>query len=202
MAVWAYNAGGDFDIAFSEWDGTEWTATDFLTASTDDERDPRLFVEPDGTVHVVWWAPGPSERVCLATRETGSSTWGLPVEVTSGTENGRRPSVTVFNGELSVAYERGSATPGMVQDVVIATRQPGRGFVFETIGATARTEALDVVLHAEQGTCGPTGSTKSASSAAPNTRRGPAGPGTRPSRGPTRPGSESKRRGRRSGARS
>ncbi len=58
VGVWAYNAGVDHDIAFSEWNGTSWTPTTFLTSSTDDELDPRLAVEGDGTVHVVWWTAG------------------------------------------------------------------------------------------------------------------------------------------------
>jgi hypothetical protein len=34
---------------------------------------------------------------------------------------------------------------------VVATRQSGGGFVSVAIGATARADALDVMLHAEQG---------------------------------------------------
>jgi hypothetical protein len=149
--TWNYNAGSDFDIAFSEWDGTQWTATAFLTASTGDERDPRLFVEPDGTTRVVWWTAGASEEVYLSTRQAGSSTWDLPVVVTTGGENGRRPAVSVFEGMVFVAYERDSISPGMAQDIVVAALQAGGGFVFEVIGATARTERFDVMLHAEQG---------------------------------------------------
>jgi len=151
VVTWAYNAGGDFDIAFSEWDGTQWTATAFLTASTDDERDPRLFVESDGTTHVVWWTAGTTERVHLSTRQAGSSTWGLPVLVTAGAETGRRPAVAVFDGKLSVGYERDAISPGMAQDIVVATLQAGGGFTLEIVGATGRPEALDVMLHAEQG---------------------------------------------------
>ncbi len=151
VVVWAYNAGGDFDVAFSEWDGAQWTATAFLTSGTDDERDPGLFVEPDGTTHVVWWTAGPSEEAWLATRQAGSPTWDPPVLVTAGPENGRRPSVTIFGGELVVAYERDSLSSGMAQDITVATPQPGGAFTFETIGATARTEPLDVRVHAESG---------------------------------------------------
>lgn len=150
VVTWAYNAGGDFDIAVSEWDGTQWTATTLLTSSTVDERDPRVFVEPDGTIHVLWWTAGASDEIYVATRQSGSSTWNQPVLVTTGTETGRRPTVAVFDGILLVAYERSSMSPGMAQDIVVATLQPGGGFTFEVIGATARTEALDVMLHAEQ----------------------------------------------------
>lgn len=151
VAVWAYNVGGDFDIAFSEWDGAQWTATAFLTSSTDDERDPRLFVEPDGTTHVVWWTAGSSDEVYLATRQAGEPNWDMPVLVTAGSESGRRPSVATFDGELVVVYERDSLSPEMAQDIVVATRQLGGAFAFATIGTTARTEPLDVLVHSEPG---------------------------------------------------
>jgi hypothetical protein len=148
-AVWAYNAGSDFDIAFAEWDGAAWTATEFLTTSTQDERNPRLFIESDGTMHVVWWTQG--EEVYLSTRGAGSSVWDGPVPVTTGGETGRRPAVAVSGGELFVAYECPSAAAGMLQDVRAAMRQPNGTFNFETVGSTLRTGPLDVVLHAEQG---------------------------------------------------
>ena len=151
LVVWAYNAGGDFDIAFSEWDGGQWTPIAFLTSGIEDERDPRLFVEADGTVQVVWWTSGESEEVYLTTREAGSSGWSAPVIVTAGTETGRRPSVAVLDGQLVVAYERDSAVPGMVRDVVAAARQAGGDFVHETVGSTVRPDPLDAVVHVESG---------------------------------------------------
>ena len=67
--TWAYWAGTDFDIAYSEWEGSAWTPVEFLTASTNDELDPRVFVESDGTVHVTWWTAGAIDQVFLATLE-------------------------------------------------------------------------------------------------------------------------------------
>jgi hypothetical protein len=151
LVAWAYDTGSHFDIAFAEWDGAQWTDTAFVTATPEDEGDPCLFVGIDGTVHVVWWTAGTSERVYLATREAGSSTWVQPVLVTAGSEPGRRPSVTVFSGEVYVAYERDWSSPGMAQDVLVATLQAGRGFVTKVIAETTRAAALDIVLHAEQG---------------------------------------------------
>ena len=147
VAVWAYNAGTDHDIAFSEWDGNVWAPTEFLTVGTDDELDPRVAVEDDGTVHVVWWTTGGTHKVYLATRPAGSAVWDAPVLVTGAGEEGRRPAVAVDAGGLRVAYERGSALPGMAQDIVVATRQPGGSFTFEVVGSTIRTDRLDVMIH-------------------------------------------------------
>ena len=44
--------------------------------------------------------------------------------MTAGSETGRRPSVTIFDGKLSVDYEWDSTSPGMAQDIVVATLQP------------------------------------------------------------------------------
>lgn len=149
IVTWSYNAGGDYDVVLSEWDGTKWEAPNFLTSSTNDELDPRVFFASDGTVHVVWWTLEPSEEIYISTRQPGSSTWEPPALVTAGAETRRRPSVAVFDGTLAVAFERDSTTPGIAQDIVVATRQPGGEFVIEVIGGTVRTERLDVMLHAE-----------------------------------------------------
>lgn len=148
IAVWSYNAGGDHDIAISEWDGEEWGIVEFLTTGTDDDLEPRVFVEDDGTAHVVWWTDGAADRVFLATRHPASSLWELPVEVVTG---GRRPSVAVFDGVLRVAYERDSTVPGMAQDVIVVRHEPGDSFIEEFTASTNRGDRLDPVLHALQG---------------------------------------------------
>ncbi len=150
VGTWAYNAGTDHDIAFSEWDGTAWTAIEFLTSSTSDEVDPRVFVDIDGTVHVAWWVAG-TEKVYVATRPAGTTMWDPPVLVTGGSETGRRPSVSVFAGELKVTYERTSSVGGMAQDVVVATKQGNGSFVLELVGSTVRTDPLDIMAHVADG---------------------------------------------------
>lgn len=151
LVVWAYNTGTDHDVAFAEWDGSGWSVTEFLTNDTDDELDPKIYVEADGTAHVVWWAAGTSENVYLTTRAAGASTWNVPLLVTGGPEEGRRPAVAVFGGVLRIAYERDSGEPGMTQDVVVATQQPGGGFSLELVGSTTRAEGLDVMVHEKHG---------------------------------------------------
>ncbi len=151
IGVWAYNTGTDHDIAFSEWDGNAWTPTAFLTSGVEDELDPRLAIESDGTLHVVWWTAEVSPKIYLATRPAGSSTWDPAVLVTDIGEKGRRPSVAVEDSTLRVAYERDSSIGGMAQDVVVATRQPNGSFVTNIVASTTRTERLDPTIHADQG---------------------------------------------------
>ena len=150
VVVWAWNLGTDHDVALAEWDGDDWAAPAFLTSSTSDDLDPRVFLEPDGTVRVAWWTDGTPSAVFVMTRPAGGG-WSAPVQVAGPDESGRRPSVAFFDGALRVAYERASDVPGMAQEIVVATEQPGGTFSYEVVAATARADRLDAVLHAERG---------------------------------------------------
>lgn len=150
VVVWAYRAGTDFDVAYSEWDGTSWTEVDFLTSTTHDELDPRVSVEIDGTVHVVWWEPGPTDHVYLSTRSPGSTVWSAPVQVSSEETGGRRPSVVVVGGVLRVAYERECDEPEAAQEIAVARREAGGGFSIEVVAQTQRETRLDAILHLEE----------------------------------------------------
>lgn len=151
VVVWAYNAGTDHDIAFSQWNGSNWTPVEFLTSSTVDETDPRVFVDSGGSMWVTWWRAGAIDRVYVSTRAAGSSTWGPAAPVTAVDESGRRPSVAMWNGQLYVAYERASSTAGMAQEVVVAHPEQDAGMVTDVVGQTDRTAPLDAVLHVENG---------------------------------------------------
>lgn len=115
-----------------------------LDTDTADELDPRIFVEQDGTLHVVWWTDGTPSRVFLLTKPAATSTWSGPTEVVS---DARRPSVAVSEGLLCVSYERDSAVSGMAQDVVVARRESGGSFSTEFVESSTRTDRLDPVLH-------------------------------------------------------
>ncbi len=144
VALWAYNAGSDHDIALSEWTGTQWSPNEYLTMGPEDELDPRIFVEPDGTLHAVWWTEGSPGRVFLLTKPAATSLWEGPIEVVSGA---RRPSVAVLDGVLHVSYERDSTVPGMAQDVVVLRRDSAGGFSTEFVESSTRANRLDAVLH-------------------------------------------------------
>jgi len=144
VAVWAYNAGADHDIAFSEWNSGTWGPTEFLTADAGDDLDPRIFAAPDGTLHAVWWTDGAVDRVYWSTRPPGFA-WEAPVEVVS---SGRRPAVAAFAGTLHIAYERDSLAAGMAQDVVALRREAGGSFTEEFVASTTRVTPLDPVQHA------------------------------------------------------
>ena len=88
VAAWSWETGSDGDIAYAEWNGSAWSPTEFLTEGFEDELDPHVTLEPDGTVHVVWWVDGPTEEVWMRTRPAGGSVWNPPIHVTDGPETG------------------------------------------------------------------------------------------------------------------
>jgi hypothetical protein len=129
-------------------DGGAWSETHLLTAGAPDDVDPRIFSEPDNTLHVVWWTDGAVTRVLLATKPAASSVWDVPVEVASG---GRRPSVAISAGVLRVSYERDSSVPGLAQDVVVVRREAEGGFTEEFVASTDHADPLESVLHSTLG---------------------------------------------------
>ena len=149
VVVWAYNSGSDFDVAYSEWDGTDWTTIEFLTSAVENERDPSVFVETDGQVHVAWGTQ--SKKIYLVTRQAESPVWDAPILITTGSEAGWQPSVAFFDGNLFVAYASYSATAGMAQDIKVAIRQPAGGFTVDVVASTTLTNPPDVKLHVNQG---------------------------------------------------
>jgi hypothetical protein len=144
VMVWADDRGSDRDIAFNEWDGNNWLATPvYLTAGLGDELDPRIHVQANGTLHVVWWDS--TDRVYLATRPAGSAVWSVPTPIL---EPARRPSIAVGGGRMLVAYERDSAA-GAGQDVVVAMQRLDGAWRVDAVATTPHTSRLDVRLHSD-----------------------------------------------------
>ena len=152
FVVWAYDNGPDHDIAFSHWTDNGWSNVQFLTFDVQDELDPRLFIGPDGETYVVWWVDGPDPRVMLTSRTTNLAQWEIPVRVSPPGEIVSRPTVTVYQGVVWVAYERHAGTePTTSRELVIRRLDQDRGFVEEHVVSVQRADRLDPMLHAESG---------------------------------------------------
>ena len=149
VAVWAYQNGTEHDIALAEWSGSAWAPTFFLTTDAADDLDPAIVTEPNGTIHVVWWQPGASDRILLSTRQAGQTIWSQPTELPTGGRSARRPSAAFASGGLRIAYERACADITCAQEVVVAARDFEGNFTQEVIAQTSRTDRLDVQIHAE-----------------------------------------------------
>jgi len=146
--AWAYDAGGDHDIAFNTWNKNKWhRRIEFVTSSTVDEVDPRLYVNQYNDLYVTWWENDPGSRIMVAKR-TGNG-FDAPIHVGTG----RRPSVAVWDGELVFAYERDRAD-GAGQEVIFARTVMGTIGEFippVTVAASTRTERLDPIIHVRSG---------------------------------------------------
>jgi hypothetical protein len=152
FVTWAYNNGNDHDIAFSYWEGTRWSETEFLTSELTDDVDPRIFVSPQHAVSVVWAVEGPDPRVLLSSRRIGETAWKPAIRLTSPNEIVAHPSIVAMNGTTWVAYERwrnvdGDATPTVVTK---RARNDDTGLIARAF-PSQRSHELDPVLHVNAG---------------------------------------------------
>jgi hypothetical protein len=152
FVVWAYDNGPDHDIAFSQWTDSGWSTEQFLTFDAEDELDPRLFVGPDDEIHVVWWVDGPDPRVMWTSRATNLAAWEVPTRVSPSGETVRRPTVSVHQGVIRVAYERlPNVDPTGGRELVVRRLDADRGFIDEHVFSVPRADRLDAVLHVQSG---------------------------------------------------
>jgi hypothetical protein len=146
--TWAYDAGGDHDIAFNRWRKNDWRRKiDFVTSSTVDEVDPRLYVDDYNDVYLTWWEDDPGSRI-MAAKKYGSR-WSSPIHVGTG----RRPSVAIWDGGLVVTYERDNPN-GPGQQIVFSHYSMGTLGSFvppQIVALTQRTKRLDPILHVRAG---------------------------------------------------
>lgn len=148
VLTWAFDAGGDHDIAFNTWKNRRWQPRiEFITASTADEVDPRVYVDDHNNVYLTWWEDDPGSRVMAVKRDRNG--WGMPIHV----GNGRRPSVAVWDGSMVLAYERDRAD-GPGQEVVFAHHSLdtlGTYVPVQVVAITSRQQALDPIVHVRSG---------------------------------------------------
>lgn len=146
LVTWAYWAGADYDIAFSEWEGEDWTEIDFITSDIENQLDPRSHIDDAGRVRTVWWEPVQSGKLYLAVREPGEVLWGLPQLLP---HSGRRPSVVLDGDSVLVAFEEDG--PHATQRVSVLTLLGSGGNQDVTLATTDRVDPLDVMIHEAAG---------------------------------------------------
>jgi hypothetical protein len=142
--VWAYNNGTDFDIAHSYWNGSGWTAPEFLTADAENQLDPRIFID-ESAIYVTWWELG-TGSVWLITQPRGNA-WGLAEQVNG--QFGMRPSVVTWGGTVVVASESDDGQGG--HEIQLSTRGEQGMFNTQLVSVSSQDQALDVMLHTESG---------------------------------------------------
>lgn len=106
-ALWSHFNGRDYDLVWSRWLGTSWSAIESVEAVTsiDDAVDPALAFGVDGRPYAVWVSRGAgparvSMSIFLATR------WMLPFGVSEIGEDSADPEILVLpDGRLQVSYD-------------------------------------------------------------------------------------------------
>jgi hypothetical protein len=150
VVIWAYNNGSEHDVALAAWAASAWNELEYLTATPDDERDPRLFLGREGVLHATWWVRGGEPHVMLAARAAGDVVFGAAERVSPVGRAAARPTVAEYQGSLWLAHELEpldqAATTG---EIVVLRRAPGEAFVVDHVFSVPRAAELDPLLHVQ-----------------------------------------------------
>jgi hypothetical protein len=136
MVAWARNSAAGFDIVLSIFEGGTWSEPQVLAGSPEDELDPSLFLEPDGTVHLVYWVNGTMRRVMHRQAPADLSLWSQPEQVSQAGEQACRGAGVFFNGLLRVAYEVHNFGFGQTPRQIVLAHKEETGFVPDVMAMT------------------------------------------------------------------
>jgi hypothetical protein len=146
LVTWSSWSGTDYDVAVAEWEGEDWSETQFVVTNLENQLDPRSHIDYAGRVRTVWWEPVQVGKLYMAVREPGAASWGSPVSLSRA---GRRPSVTMDGADLLVGYEADG--PHGTQKVIMLTGYFDGSSKEETLCTTVRLDPLDVMVHEANG---------------------------------------------------
>jgi hypothetical protein len=105
LVAWARHVAQGYDVVMSVHTTAGWSSMQVIADSTEDEVDPALAVQPDGTVHVVYTVVGQESRVVHRQAPSDLSAWSAEGQVSLPGELARRPSAAWDGATLRVAYE-------------------------------------------------------------------------------------------------
>lgn len=108
--VWSKFDGIDYEIAYSYFEGLEWSEYEIITYNNINDFDPCIAFNNDGTVKVAWWSDEPIQQVYYKVRKNNGE-WSLTLRVSDFLETSRFPSITALNNLSYVGYES-LANPG------------------------------------------------------------------------------------------
>ncbi len=104
-AVWSFNDGTDFDIAFSLFNGQQWVIPRLLETGDNSfhDLDPVLAFTRDGTPMVTWWQAAQIPRVLLSVFRGGE--WSAPILVSDPRVDSRHPVLRVRGRNLTLHFK-------------------------------------------------------------------------------------------------
>ena len=150
LVAWARNSAQGYDVVASVHTTAGWSPVQVIADSTDDEVDPALAVEPNGTVHVVYTVLGQQaqeSRVVYRQAPPSLAAWSAEVPVSAPGELARRPSAAWDGQTLRVAYEIDTFGLGQTPRSVAAARLEAGAFEGEVVAVSSFVGDLAPRMH-------------------------------------------------------
>jgi hypothetical protein len=150
VVAWARNSTQGHDVVMSVHTTAGWSAVQVISDSLDDELDPSLAVEPNGTVHVVYTVlsqQGQESRVAHRQAPPNLAAWSAEVPVSAAGELARRPSAAWDGQTLRVAYEIDTFGLGQTPRSIAAARLDAGAFEGEIVAVSSFAGDLAPRIH-------------------------------------------------------
>jgi hypothetical protein len=152
LVAWARNSATGFDVVASVYASSAWSQPLVISAALEDELDPSVAVEPDGTVHLVYTVLGAESEIVHRTAPADLSSWSAETRVSLPGELARKPSAAWDGQQLRVAYEIADFGVGQTPRSIAVARQEGTSFLAEVVGVSYFEGELSPRVHQHAGT--------------------------------------------------
>ena len=150
-AAWALNTPAGYDVVVSRFVQGAWTAPQEVAGGIGDQLDPDLVIDPNGSVHLLYWTNSSPPQVFHTTAPNDMSAWSTPVLVSEVSEPSLRPSGAFWNGILRVAYEVHNFGTGQAPREVVLARLENGSFVPEVVAITNNLGTVRPEVHSHAG---------------------------------------------------
>lgn len=151
VAAWSRNSATGFDVVVSRFQNGTWTAVQVVAGSPADELDPQLVLDPDGSIHLVYWVSGATPGVFHAAAPADLSSWSTAMPVSQPGQSACRPSGAFYNGVLRVAYELHDFGYGNSPRQVVLARLDNGAFTPEVVAMTNNPGDVRPQVHSHAG---------------------------------------------------
>ena len=139
---------GDYEIRHVIDMGQGNYETTFLTANADDELEPRILIESDGTVHVAYWRDTATLKAIVRTYDPVTDAWSAEREL-NGSAGGKAPEMAHDGSDPWFVFETAESA-GSGVDVGIITDDPDPINTVR-LGTNDGSLAADPIIVAESG---------------------------------------------------
>jgi hypothetical protein len=102
--VWSKFDGTDYEVAYSCFNGSEWSSYDVITNNSFNDFDPYLAFSDDGIIKVTWWSDEPIPQVYYKIRKA-NGLWSLKLRISDPFETSRFPSIAALNHLSFISFE-------------------------------------------------------------------------------------------------